>query len=190
MTRTRLVMLIAMIGMVSFVLAGCTGPKSDDAISDGDDEHVHGDDDAHDDDPANTDAANTDAEHAEVDAKWAHHTQGLHFTVGYETGLAKAKAAKKPALIFVTTTWCGYCKKLAGESFVDEEVQKRLDRFELVLVDGDEETDVCRELGVKGYPNIILKHEDGRTVGRVGGYVPKEQFIQIIDDALAAYDNL
>ena len=46
---------------------------------------------------------------------WDDHTQGLPFEFGYDAGLAKAKSEGKPAMMFVTTTWCGFCKKLAGE---------------------------------------------------------------------------
>ena len=125
----------------------------------------------------------------DLEAKWKHHTQGQDFTFGYENGLANAARAKKPALIFVTTTDCGWCQKLAA-SFKDPRVAERLDRFELVLVDADKEKEVCRTLGATGYPDILLKHQDRRTFARSPGYVPSDQFIQFLDEALKKYESL
>ena len=162
MKSIRFILLIAALGMISFAVSGCT--KSD-TVGGGKTGVI---------DPE----------------KWASHTQGLDFTFGYETGLSKAASAEKPALIFVTTTWCGYCKKLANDCFTDGEVQERLGFFELVLVDGDVEKETCRYLGVDSYPTLIMKHEDGRTFGRIDGAVSKEEFIQLTDEALGKYERM
>lgn len=161
MNRTRLVVLAVTLGMLTLV-TGCT--KSKTSVVSGETEE-------------------------DLESKWEHHTQGLDFTFGYENGLANAKRAKKPAFIFVTTTDCSYCRKLAA-SFTDPKVAERLDRFELVLVDADKEKDVCKTLGATGYPDIILKHQDRRTFARSPGYVPSDQFIQFLDDSLKKYESL
>jgi thioredoxin-related protein len=122
--------------------------------------------------------------------KWAHHMQGLNWTIGYDDGLAKSRAAGKPAFVFATASWCGYCKKLAAESFTDEAVKQLLDRFELVLVDIDTEIYVAKELDVQGVPNIIMKSEDGKTFARIDGYLETEEFLRQLDSALAVYEEL
>jgi thioredoxin-related protein len=58
--------------------------------------------------------------------KWGDHTQDLPFVIGYEKGLELARSHDKPAMMFVTTTWCGWCKRLALENFNDSEVQRLL----------------------------------------------------------------
>ena len=78
--------------------------------------------------------------------KWAEHTQGLPFVVGYDQGREAAAAQGKPAMMFVTTTWCGYCKMLAKESFNDPEIRGLLANFVCVIVDGDTESDAMRQL--------------------------------------------
>ena len=68
---------------------------------------------------------------------WDEHTQGLPFVVGYDKGMNAAAAENKPVMMFVTTTWCGLCRKLAEENFNDTEVKELLTNFVCVIVDGD-----------------------------------------------------
>ncbi len=117
--------------------------------------------------------------------KWNEHTQGVSFVVGYERGLEEMRTAGKPAMMFVTTTWCSWCKKLAADNFNDPAVRKLLDNFVCVIVDGDEEDEAKRLLGVEGYPHIILLAPTGRPVGECLGYKPVSEFKPILEKALA-----
>ena len=81
---------------------------------------------------------------------WDDHTQGLPFEVGYDRGMKAASNQNKPAMVFVTTTWCGWCKKLANENFNDSEVKQLLTNFVCVIVDGDVETAAAKKLGADG----------------------------------------
>jgi thioredoxin-related protein len=112
---------------------------------------------------------------AASDKDWSDHTQGLPFIVGYEAGQAKAASNGKPVMYFVTTTWCGYCKQLAEESFNDAEVRELLGQFNCVIVDGDvESTDGYA--GFQGFPYIAFRSADGEDLASVSGYVPLKQF--------------
>lgn len=95
---------------------------------------------------------------------WADHTQGLPFVFGYEEGLKAAAEQKKPAMMFVTTTWCGWCKKLAEENFNDSEEKELLSNFVCVIVDGDEEKAAARKLGVGGYPHLVFLSSSGEKL--------------------------
>ena len=116
---------------------------------------------------------------------WNEHTQGLTFVVGYDAGMAKAKAEDKPARLFVTATWCGWCKKLANESFNDPEIRKLLDQFVLVIVDLDNEQKVAEELGVEGVPHVVFESPEGRKLAVNVGYVPAPEFKAAVEHALA-----
>jgi thiol:disulfide interchange protein len=118
------------------------------------------------------------------DDKWADHTQGLPFVVGYEAGMAKAQAEKKPAMLFVTTTWCGWCKKLAADDLTDPDVRKLLELFVLVIVDGDAEGDAVAKLGVSSFPRVLFQNVDGTTIADVSGYAPG-QFRAQLEQAVA-----
>jgi thioredoxin-related protein len=115
---------------------------------------------------------------------WTDHTQGLPFVVGYDKGLTAAAAENKPAMMFVTTTWCGYCKQLAEENFNDVEVKELLKNFVCVIVDGDVEKSAAGKLGAEGYPHIVFLSSHGDKLEESSGYVPVAVFKPIVERAL------
>lgn len=123
---------------------------------------------------------------SQAQGRWATHTAGLPFVIGYSEGLAEVRATGKPAMFFVTATWCGWCKKLARDTLSDSGVQTLLDRFVLVLVDGDTEAAAARSLGAQGYPHVVFQSASGETLEVVRGYVPAERFKRIAQRALSA----
>jgi len=126
------------------------------------------------------------AEPVAEDLKWAEHTQHLPFIIGYEQGLAEAKAKHKPLMFFVTTTWCGWCMKHAQENFCNETVKSLLDKFVLVIVDGDSEPEALAALDAKrGFPHPIFQSAVGERLAEQVGYAPVDVFTKVIEDALA-----
>lgn len=117
---------------------------------------------------------------------WSHDTQGLPFVIGYAKGMEKARSEGKPAMVFVTATWCKWCRRLAEESFNDPKVRQMLSKCVCVIVDADEEGDVKSQLGAEGVPYIVFLSPDGEFLGECLGYKPVSQFEPIVKEALAA----
>ncbi|MCA8961232.1 MAG: thioredoxin family protein [Planctomycetes bacterium] len=117
------------------------------------------------------------------DAKWSHHSGDIKFVIGFEKGQEMAQLSGKPMMLFFTTTWCGWCKKLAGESFVDPQVVAELTSFVPVIVDGDTEKATCQKYGVSGYPNIKFVTSDDKRHAEVAGYVDTKSFLAKVADA-------
>lgn len=117
---------------------------------------------------------------------WSDHKQGLPFIMGYEQGLEASRAQGKPAMMFVTTTWCSWCKRLSGESFQDETVKKLLQNFVLVIVDGDVEREALVKLRAnEGFPHVVFLSQGGQRIGECKGYKPVEEFKRIVESALS-----
>ncbi|MFH1038898.1 MAG: thioredoxin family protein [PVC group bacterium] len=99
----------------------------------------------------------------------------------YETAVALAKSTGKYMLLdFTGSDWCGWCVKLKKEVF-DKFEFKRFARESLVCVELDfpktrklprqlrEQNDQLeKKYGVKGFPTVIILSPDGRTVARTG----------------------
>lgn len=115
---------------------------------------------------------------------WDEHTQGLPFVIGYDKGMNAAAAENKPVMMFVTTTWCGWCKKLAEENFHDAEVKELLTNFVCVIVDGDEEAGAAQKLGASGYPHIVFLNSQGEKLEENSGYAPVAEFKAVVQRAL------
>lgn len=120
-----------------------------------------------------------------VPKQWREHTQGLPFVIGYQQGLEQAQAQGKPAMMFVTTTWCGWCKRLAQESLNDPEVRDLLEHFVCVIVDGDTEPEAKAQLGAAdSYPDIVFVSPQGQRLAECSGYKPVNEFKPLVQLAL------
>tara|TARA_A100001015_G_C14392079_1_gene482112 strand:+ start:143 stop:481 length:339 start_codon:yes stop_codon:yes gene_type:complete len=56
-------------------------------------------------------------------------------------------------IIDFTATWCKPCKII--KPYVDIAFKKIKDKFDLVIVDADEGSDICSFMKVKGFPTLV-----------------------------------
>jgi len=89
--------------------------------------------------------------------------------------LQKAKTENKPIFIDVYATWCGPCKYLSREVFVDEELGDFMnEHFINLKLDGEkgDGQSIMIEFGLDAYPTMLFisaeKQELNRIVGAVG----------------------
>jgi len=135
------------------------------------------------------------AETPKAEKKPAPERKGGDITwLGYDEGLAKAKAEDKHMFVNFTTSWCGYCKKMNRSTFVDGEIVTMMDsNFVAVMVDGDSkfrldiegyqisERDLTRsEFGVGSYPTYFFLKPDGGKLGALRGYKGKDQLMKYL----------
>lgn len=72
-----------------------------------------------------------------------------------------------PVLIDVTAEWCPPCK--AAKPVVAELAQRHAGRLKVVMIDGDEASELVATLGVRGFPTF-LGIRDGEIVARQAGF--------------------
>ena len=112
---------------------------------------------------------------------------------GLEKASARAAAEKKPILLDVYTDWCGWCKKMDKEVFVDPKVAAVLtSKFALAKVNGEskegftfkgQKTDgigIARGFGVRGYPAIIFLDANSDMLTMIPGFLDAEQFLPVV----------
>lgn len=89
--------------------------------------------------------------------------------------------SSKPVLVDFWAEWCMPCKMLSP---VIEEVAKSLDgQVEIVKVNIDENPMSASQLGITSIPTLVLFNE-GKAVGKIVGFQPKEQIESSIKGAL------
>lgn len=116
----------------------------------------------------------------------------------YDIALEKAKKENKPVMVFFTTSWCHFCKKMKKTTFTDDNVYSLMsDSFILAVVDGDSknkvkvtdkegtvsektEKQISRAYGVKGYPTTVFLKPDGATIAPISGFLPADQFLMVL----------
>jgi len=118
--------------------------------------------------------------------RWKDHVGDVRFVLGSDAGRTLAREQSKPAMFFVTTTWCRYCRLMASENFRDPAIETLLERFVCVLVDADSEPDAARGLGAVGYPHVRVTTSAGGSIDEVSGAQPSGRFRVFLERALAA----
>ena len=95
---------------------------------------------------------------------------GIECVSGYEAGLKRAAAERKPLLLIFKATWCRFSAELTQRTLADERVIGLSRRSVCVMVDADRDADICRQFGVKAFPTLVILPVDGgepiRKTGR------------------------
>ena len=81
----------------------------------------------------------------------------------------------KTVLVDFSAVWCAPCKKMAP--VLDSLVLTHGDKFVVVKIDGGEQTDICKELSIDGFPTFII-YKQGKEIWRKQGLTEMKEFIQ------------
>ena len=88
-----------------------------------------------------------------------------------------------PVLIDVSADWCPPCK--AAAPVVHELAQRHAGRLKVVMIDGNQSTDLVAMLGVRGFPTFIGVVR-GELVLRQAGFGGRRGIEQLAEKLLSA----
>ncbi len=101
----------------------------------------------------------------------------------YEEGLVVSKAEKKKVFLHFYADWCGFCGKMAKETFQNPTVVSYLNNnFIPVRVDTDKEPDKAMKYGVTGLPSNWFLTEMGEAIGAVPGFIPPDALLSMLKE--------
>lgn len=113
----------------------------------------------------------------------------------YTIDEAQALAAEsgKKILVDVYTVWCGYCRKMAAETYTDKRVQEMVDKyFYTVRVDAEsdrrvvfngrsiQEFEFALTLNAVSFPTTAFIDSDGEPIGLQPGYMDAGMFQHLL----------
>jgi thiol:disulfide interchange protein len=111
----------------------------------------------------------------------------IDFVRGWALGRRVAAERGQPCLVFFTTEWCAFCRQMEDTTFKDPVVVELAKEFVCVLVDGDEEREICARRQVSGFPTVELISPAGTPLGRLVGWQSAPGLVNSLQAALGRY---
>jgi tetratricopeptide (TPR) repeat protein len=110
----------------------------------------------------------------------------------YAKMLERAKQENKFVFIDFYATWCGPCKMLDKDVYPDASVEKLLNSMIPAKFDAEKDpwVAVAGEFRVRAYPTLLVLGPDGKEVGRYIGYLPANEFVEVIGGYAAGKSQL
>ncbi|MFZ1948083.1 MAG: thioredoxin domain-containing protein [bacterium] len=111
----------------------------------------------------------------------------IKWLTSYDEALAAARDDNLPVMVDFYTDWCGWCKKLDAETYVDTQVISMSASFVSLKIDADAAREIATRYGITGFPTILFLDPAGNEIHRVVGYRPPPQFVLEMNRAIEAF---
>jgi thioredoxin 1 len=109
------------------------------------------------------------------------------FKGSWAAAVAKAKSENKPIFVDIYATWCGPCKLLKKQTFVDKEVVKFYNaNFINISLDGEkgDGATLAQKYQIPGYPTLIIFDNKENPLYATAGFLPPIEFLQFGKEGL------
>ena len=104
---------------------------------------------------------------------------GVQWGNDLKKAAAESQKTGKPILITFTASWCTYCHQLIGETFTDQKVIARVNKYFVpVVLDADKNERAVQLLGIEAFPSTIVISPELNVLGRITGFHKAPQMSQ------------
>lgn len=113
--------------------------------------------------------------------------------LSFNEGAAEAQKTGKKMMIDVYTDWCGWCKKMDKDTYLDGTIADYLNqKYVAIKINAESagkleyrgksytEQELAAAFGVNGYPSIIFLTRDGEPITVYPGYTDASKFIVVL----------
>jgi thiol-disulfide isomerase/thioredoxin len=106
----------------------------------------------------------------------------MQYETDYDVALAKAKKAKKPLMVFMSTSYCPWCRKLESQILAKESIDKKIhEKYIPVLLNYDKKKFPKNLLDIRITPTLyIVNSESGKIEEKVVGYNNGSAFLHLL----------
>lgn len=115
--------------------------------------------------------------------KEAAKVQKIAWYTSLPDALEESKKTGKPVFIDFFATWCPPCKMMDEQTYPDPTVIKEAQKWIMVRIDTDKQTDVAMKYGIRSLPTLGVVKSDGKPVTAMMGFVDAKGFVQFLQDA-------
>ena len=95
---------------------------------------------------------------------------------------AMCRQTGKPAMLYFSTSWCGYCRKLERETLPSPIVGRHMAGYVNVRYDGESAVGrpLAQRFGVRGFPSLVRIDASGTMRGHFEGFDLPADFVRRI----------
>jgi thioredoxin-related protein/YHS domain-containing protein len=107
---------------------------------------------------------------------------GVDWRTDIRAAVKEAETKKRPLLMKITASWCGYCKKMEAQTFRNPRLAKQINEcFVPVVVDADENKKLVKAIGVDGLPTTVIVSPSLEIVKKITGFKTVAQLDRDLD---------
>jgi protein disulfide-isomerase len=98
-----------------------------------------------------------------------------------EQAISAARQSGRPILVFVTSSHCGYCRKMEQQTWADPRVIEQVRQRTVPLrVSAETQPRLVEQFGVRAFPTTLLFAPDGRNIGAEEGFLSPGEVAKLI----------
>lgn len=111
-------------------------------------------------------------------------TKDMGYETDYNTALAKAKKAGKPLLLFMTTSYCPWCRKLENRILSQNDIDAKVkNKYIPVMLDLDKDKFLDKFAKTRFTPILyIINSKDESTEHKFVGYNNRGEFLRVLKE--------
>jgi len=110
---------------------------------------------------------------------------------GFTEALAAAQDSGRPILTVFHSVGCGPCAQMEHETLADPRVAEIIARsFEAIRINALAQSELATRYLVSFYPTVKFLDADGSAVYDAQGFIAADDFLAVVDEALAAHAAL
>lgn len=108
----------------------------------------------------------------------------MHYETEYKVALQKAKRAHKPLMIFMSTSYCPWCRKLESQVLAREDIHRKInERYIPLLLNFDEKIFPSQFSKEQVTPTLyIVNSQSEKIEHKFVGYNNRDEFLHILKE--------
>ena len=108
--------------------------------------------------------------------------KAMQYEIDYDVALKKAKKVKKPLMVFMSTSYCPWCRKLESQILARKSIDKKIhEKYVPIMLNYDEKKFPANLLEIKITPTLyIVNSENGEIEEKIVGYNNRSAFLHLL----------
>ncbi len=99
----------------------------------------------------------------------------------FDQAQKESPSPSKKLFLYFYADWCGYCRKMDQQTFVDPAVVAFINQHFLpVRVNSDEQNKLAARYGVSGLPDLRFLTPQGEAIARWPGFIEAKQLLPML----------